>query len=179
MIKKYAFYFVIHLLLLINHLNADNSFGQGDSVSLAKLPAFEDYPIQEDYTGKVALVDLNSYAGASTYRTRLQEGSQAGPNFAGHYTVVTIGAGSNHQNQWIIEAKTGKILGNFLTHFGIAYRPDSNLLILNPPSDELKQLYKAHPDAPLWEGKTTYLTWENDEPKVLYEEDTTKLLSLP
>ena len=59
-----------------------------------KPPRSEDYPVlkSEMYKGKPAPVMLYSKR-ARLYRTVLREGAKEGPNFAGHYTIVTWGAG--------------------------------------------------------------------------------------
>lgn len=75
-----------------------------------KPPRPEDYPVvkSEIYKGNPAPVVLDS-KGARLYRTALREGAQKGPNFAGHYTVVTWGAGLGVFSVAVIDARTGKV----------------------------------------------------------------------
>src|SRR3990167_3664580 len=109
----------------------------------AALPDLAKYPVpQKDvFTGTPAPVDLSSYKGAKTYRTVLTQGAQKGPNFAGHYTVVSFGCGTQCQDNWIIDAKTGTIYDRFSSVIGQTYRLDSTLMIVNPPEEQLKQAY--------------------------------------
>src|SRR5947208_1678292 len=81
------------------------------------LPTFSDYPISKNeiFKGKPAPVKLSSYAGARTFRTKLREGAAQGPNFAGHYTIVSFGCGTQCQNNWLIDARSGRILANFVS----------------------------------------------------------------
>ncbi|MBY0501072.1 MAG: hypothetical protein K2P93_03615 [Alphaproteobacteria bacterium] len=116
-----------------------------------ELPEFSKYPIQESdkLTGEPSPVDISSYSGAQTYKTKLLEGAQGGPNFAGHYTVVAIGCGTQCEEDWVIDAKTGKIIDKFSSIIGVKYQLNSKLLIINPPDAQLKAAYEAHPEQPL------------------------------
>ena len=75
-----------------------------------KPPRSEDYPVPESelYKGKPAPVLLDSKR-ARLYRTVLREGAKAGPNFSGHYTIVTWGAGLGVFSMAVVDAKTGKV----------------------------------------------------------------------
>ena len=172
---KYAFLFV-SLLLSVNSAIAKDEVLNKVNYSPSNLPKFKDFPSLEVYKGKVAAVDLKSYPEAHKYRTRLQDGVKVGPNFAGHYVVVTIGCGANCQSQWIVDANNGKVLGRFFSSLGAAYRIDSTLLILNPPTGELKQKYKESPNARFLKEETSYLSWEKGPPKLIYKETLPNLL---
>ena len=52
-------------------------------------PRFDDYPVNERYTGKTAPLVLSREA--RTYRTRLREAAREKPNFAGHFIVTSWG----------------------------------------------------------------------------------------
>lgn len=138
-----------------------------------KLPDFADNPIPGAQVFNVSPepVDLSSYPGAKTYRTKLQDGASHGPNFAGHYTVVSIGCGTQCQENWIIDAQTGKILYKFHSVIGIRFQPDSALMIVNPPDKQFKQAYEAHPDQPLLgEIDTIYEVWKNNKFNVVLKD---------
>ena len=72
-----------------------------------RLPRFEDYPA-EVFQGTPAPAKIVGPL-ARSYRTRLREGAKEGPNFAGHYTVVYWGCGSDCRIFAVVDAKTGKV----------------------------------------------------------------------
>jgi hypothetical protein len=97
------------------------------------LPRFEDYPSVDAFSGKPAAVVLASARYGRTYRTRLRNGAQMGPNFAGAFTVVTWGCGSSCQVNVIIDARTGALSQQALrTENGLDFRRDSRLLVADP-----------------------------------------------
>ncbi len=126
-------------------------------------------------------VDLSSYAGAKTYKTKLGEGADKGPNFAGHYTVVSIGCGTQCQENWLIDAKTGKILNKFSSVVGTAYKLDSYLMVINPPDEQLKKAYEEHPEQPLLGTmETTYEVWKDDKFDIIHQDKWINVIkSLP
>lgn len=155
----------------------------GISASYAKttLPSFPDYLVaQEDKFNpkeKPAAVDLSSYKDARTYRTKLRNGAQKGPNFAGHYTIVQIGCGTQCQENWIVDAHTGKILDRFSSMIYTKYELDSTLLILNPPDATFEKGYKEYPDAPIWAPiETVYQSWNGSKFEVLYKDKWTNII---
>ncbi|MFL6336616.1 MAG: hypothetical protein ACJ754_25215 [Pyrinomonadaceae bacterium] len=85
-------------------LHSGVAFGQ------RRLPRSEDYPVSksERYKGKTAPVVLGNRR-ARLYRTVLREGAKNGPNFAGHYTIVTWGAGLATFSMAVVDARTGRV----------------------------------------------------------------------
>src|SRR5690606_2298271 len=111
-----------------------------------------------------APVDLDSFKGARTFKTKLTEGGKAGPNFAGHYTVVTFGCGTQCQDNWIIDSISGKIYDRFYSVIGQKYQLDSTLMIINPPDPQLKKAYEKFPDQPiLGTMDTTAQVWKDNK----------------
>ena len=98
---------------------------------------FEDYPQNVIFKGKPAKVDFSSSPSYKTFVTRLTSGAASGPNFAGSFTIVSWGCGSNCENITIISAKNGKILGSLVSCGDHAFKLNSNLLIVNPPGSYL------------------------------------------
>jgi hypothetical protein len=82
----------------------------GKAFSQKRLPRSEDYPVpkSERYRGKPAPVALSSRR-ARLYRTVLRDGAKKGPNFAGHYTIVTWGAGLATFSMAVVDAKSGRV----------------------------------------------------------------------
>jgi len=94
---------------------------------------FEAFPVKEKYSGKAAPLDLVSHEDARLYQKTLTRGLATGSNFAGKYTLVSIECGDLCQDNYIIETQTGKVTDKVQSSTGVSFRPDSRLLILNPP----------------------------------------------
>lgn len=146
------------------------------------LPKFEDYPASEAFHGKPAAPRLVRQKDR-LYRTSIRQGAAAGPNFAGHLTVVSWGCGSGCRGLAIIDASTGEIYeppfsvltwGLFEHYDGnqtpsgptfepLAHRLDSNLLVVRgcPEEKNCATLYYV------WDGKKLNLERKNlaAEPK--------------
>jgi hypothetical protein len=71
--------------------------------------AFEQFAVSERFVGKPAQPNLSSHPDARTYRTVLARESQAGPNFAGHFTLVRIGCGTGCSRVAVVEAGHGTV----------------------------------------------------------------------
>lgn len=76
-----------------------------------KVPRFEDFPVTKEFQGKPARVDLASHPYARLFRTSLKQGAAAGPNFAGHYALVTWGCGNECGELLVVDVRTGKVYG--------------------------------------------------------------------
>lgn len=71
-------------------------------------PRFEDYSVFM-WRGRVAPLNLGSHPLARKYRTLLrQQIKEAGINFAGRYTLTTVGCGTGCSISAIIDARTGR-----------------------------------------------------------------------
>jgi hypothetical protein len=69
------------------------------------------------------------------YRTRIRDGLKSGPNFAGHYSLIQIGCGTDCSFVYVSDNKTGKVFnfprgGEDNLDLQLAYRPNSRLLIV-------------------------------------------------
>lgn len=136
------------------------------------LPNFSQYQVEgtDVFKGKPAPVDFKGHEGAATYKTKLTEGENAGPNFAGHYTIVTYGCGTQCQDNWVIDAKTGKVIKRFNSVISPKYTLDSSLLIINPPDADLKKAYKEHPEQPLLGTlETTYEVLKDNKFEIIHK----------
>jgi hypothetical protein len=133
---------------------------------VTKLPKFADYPVTEKFTGPLQPIKIVSKK-AKQYRTMLRNGYKEGVNFAGHYVLVEWGCGSPCQEHAIVDAHTGTVYvipGE--TNWGVDYKPDSKLLILNPREEEQGRLVVP--------ADVVYLVWENNKLHEVYriaEED--------
>lgn len=135
------------------------------------VPEFSHYKVEatDTFKGAPAPVDFTSHKGAEKYKTKLMEGEKKGPNFAGHYTVVTYGCGTQCQDNWVIDVKTGQIIDRFESVIAPKYALDSSLLIINPPDADLKKAYKEHPEQPLLGTlETTYKVIKDGKIEVIH-----------
>ncbi len=76
-----------------------------DQPSLAR---FGDWPAPRDRPHAPAPPALSS-AEARRFRSVLREGAAAGPNFAGHFTVVVWGCGASCTSAAIVDTRTGRV----------------------------------------------------------------------
>jgi hypothetical protein len=106
----------------------------------SKNPKFEDYSVSENFSGQPAAAKIFG-RDARMYRTRITEGAKSGPNFAGHYTIVKWGCGSDCLGFAIVNAKTGAVYFSegfwavlrvaFQTEEHFEFKRDSQLLIIS------------------------------------------------
>ena len=97
------------------------------------LPRFEDYPVQEIFTGTPAPVNLDSHPDAKMFQTRLAQSFEDDTRFAGHYRIVSIGCGTACQSIWAVDLIDGTVYSLYTASSGVAYRADSRLIIMNDP----------------------------------------------
>ncbi len=104
------------------------------------LPRFEDYPAAKGFSVKpVAAVIAGEQA--RYYRTRIRRRAKDGPNFGGHYTVVTWGCGSGCLRFAVVDARTGRVYFNpkatnvstvpHQDEDSLQFRLDSRLLVVS------------------------------------------------
>ena len=92
-----------------------------------------DYAVGNMYRGRLAPVDEASHTDARTFKSALRDGLAKGVNFAGKYTVVTVGCGTACQQHFIVDRETGKITDKVQGSAGVKYSSNSRIFILNPP----------------------------------------------
>lgn len=113
-------------------------------------PAFTDYAVPV-YQGKLTAPDVRTHPRSRLFRTMIRQGAKAGPNFAGHYTLVFWGCGTNCLGLAIVDAISGQVfhpenlqaVDNLNVAFEdfdflpptdsfamVKYRPDSRLLLV-------------------------------------------------
>ncbi len=113
-------------------------FGNSGAQEKTVEPRFENYrvPVRR---GKVAPLNLGSHPLARKYRTLLrQQVKEAGVNFAGHYTLASVGCGTGCSISAIIDARTGRAVfpNELLGWTGIVGDYE-------PPEDEETWTYRA------------------------------------
>lgn len=72
-------------------------------------PKFEMYRSGAKYSGRLAAPDVKSHRRSRQFRSMIRRGAESGPNFAGHYTIVSWGCGSGCISYAIVDARTGKV----------------------------------------------------------------------
>jgi hypothetical protein len=103
---------------------------------------FDKYPVTSTFKGIPATPKLTTDA-EQRFRTVITEGAKKGPNFAGHYTVITWGCGAACASFAIVDATTGAVFeppfttvsfesdkGQFFQQSGLHYQPDSSLFVI-------------------------------------------------
>lgn len=143
-------------------------------------PTFENYLYRGPaYDGQTAEIDYTYNFGgikAQDFRTRLEAAIKKAPNFSGHYIVELIGCGSGCQLLAIIDKISGRV--NFfpseeetdvqsIINGIISYRPDSNLLIIEPDgftpyNDNIKACWERNEKECAWDKKR-YFIWDNNQ----------------
>lgn len=72
--------------------------------------SFGKYAVGKVYEGKKAIVDYKSSPTAKSYRTQIKEQYKTSKvDFAGHYTMITWGAGTGLTLGAIVDVETGKV----------------------------------------------------------------------
>ncbi len=100
---------------------------------------FAQYPAPAPYKGKPAPPKLTTRP-QREFRTVLRQGAQKGPNFAGHYTVVEWGCGSNCVVFAVADAANGKVYDRDMPPIndqypcGLSYRLESRLFVVKKSS---------------------------------------------
>ena len=134
------------------------------SAASTQAPDFEGFAVKDVFTGTPVSVDLSSHAMAREYRTVLRTGAAKGPNFAGHYTIVEWGCGSNCHLFAIVDAVTGKVFVPLSSYpLDLGYRLESRLLVVNP-GDDFKAMFGGCPDhAVAWKPVSHYYEWRSEQ----------------
>ena len=102
--------------------------------SATTLPQFEDYHVAKIFIGTPAKANLASHPDAKKIRTRLSKFSMDNTQYAGHYRIVEIGCGTQCVSIWAVDRIDGSIFFLFTASSGVAYRPDSHLIVKNDPA---------------------------------------------
>jgi hypothetical protein len=108
---------------------AQNVQQQPNSATTVAVPQFDQYKVNKIYKGKPAVPVLRTPEDRE-YRTRIREGAKVGPNFAGHYTVIDIGCGTECASFIIVDAANGRVFSGAQKEYTCApiFKVDSRLL---------------------------------------------------
>jgi hypothetical protein len=98
-------------------------------------PKFSEYPGAALYDGPISKPVLKRGMEAWHFRTVIREGSKGAPNFNGYLRVVEWGCGSPCHQFAIVNQRNGHVyMVPVVPDLGAAYKLESKLLILDPPS---------------------------------------------
>jgi len=104
--------------------------------SLIDSTSFDRYNVPKMYLGPISPPDLSTFADLpkDTQENILhQYNKEKQPNFASHYLIVSWSCGSPCQMNAIFDVQTGKVVSIINTSVGLIYKPDSYLILKNPP----------------------------------------------
>ncbi len=91
------------------------------------------YDVQHMYSGRMAPLDEKSHPDARLHRMALKKALEEGVNFAGRYTVVSIGCGPACQTHYVVDRRSGKILDKLQGHTSASFSANSRLFVLDAP----------------------------------------------
>lgn len=112
--------------------------GTGQTQSQHPYP-FGSYPAGRLYKGEPVLPKLTTPT-QREFRTVLRNGARKGPNFAGHYTLVEWGCGSNCVVFAVVDVATGKVHDRNMPFVndgypcGLLYNLESTLFVVEKSS---------------------------------------------
>lgn len=99
-----------------------------------KEAVFSDYPATV-YRGRTKMPDFNGIdRDYASFRTRIRDGLNAGPNFAGHYALIQFGCGTGCSATMLADAITGHVYnfplsGEEYSQLDLKFAPTSNLIV--------------------------------------------------
>ncbi len=135
-------------------------------------PRFEDYPATQKPRGMPATAIIANRR-ARQYRTVIRRDAEAGPNFAGNFTIAQWGCGSTCVAFAIVDGHTGRVYFHpqvlqamqvpYQAENVLQFRLDSRLLII---SGEILPLDPNRPTGPESVGKF-YYEWKNNQLKLI------------
>lgn len=91
-------------------------------------------------------------------KTRIVEGLKAGPNFAGHYTIIRAGCGTGCTSNLMVDRTTGRVIdvpygGEIQQQLNLRYRVTANNIVASWFDGDLCVAQEAR-----WNGSTFTLS---------------------
>jgi len=139
-------------------------------------PRFRDYPVEEIFRGVPARVKFRIRWDDRSYGSDLREGAANGPNFAGHFTIVTWGCGSDCYDIAVVDSRTGRVwFAPFTGSIGLSFRRDSRLLIVDSQAEREKTFPNGLPKG-FGRAPEIFFVWRGNKFVQIYPRDGTKPL---
>jgi len=130
-------------------------------------PTFDQYTSGKTFNGLLKSIDFSSHKNASTFKTRLNNLIGQKPNFSSTYIITLWGCGSSCQQFALVNAKNGDVfIPNITASYGICFKLKSNLLIVNPLTQDL--IDGLDDKTPVW-LKTKYFKWDGEVLNSIHE----------
>jgi len=96
----------------------------------AERPEFLRFPAAKTTTASLQKIDWESHPQAKSYRSRLQELIGAKADFAGHYKILEVGAGTMASRIFLVDVENGKVyLAPLVACLGVKYVLNRRLLL--------------------------------------------------
>ena len=132
-----------------------------DAIAAASM-RFEDYKTRNTFN-RAAKPPILDTSGKRQFRTILRDAAKQKPNFDGKYVIASWGCGTNCQQFAIIDVETGTVTPGLTTEWGLAFRADSSLLVINDPDVYLAEYQRWNVGmVPMW-VYTRYYRWNGKE----------------
>lgn len=119
-----------------------------------KEKSFEDFTVNEIYSGKPSKPNFGSYPALSMYKTVITRGTARGANFAGKYAFVTWGCGTGCQQSAIIDVENGRIFPGKEATAGYSFKNNSKFLVVNPRDTTSNAAGVPKPEYYVWDNET-------------------------
>ena len=128
---------------------------------LRRDPRFRDYPALPVSHARSAVDQAGSYLDAlpADSRAAMDEALRNGTNFAGHYTLVELPCGTSCATILIVDRYSGQTYNPDHDERGAEFRPDSSLLILDPPMSPKVNAYRENVSDTL---PVRYFVWKKE-----------------
>ena len=166
----------IKILSILGLMISNELIGQS-GYSLNNLPNPGDFPAHRPPSFSAKGIQDLLFPMNKDLITTLQSQYNKGANFAGHYTVVSIGCGEDCETLWIFNPKTGDIISHVISHYGSQYSLLSKLLVVNTPSAEAKGYYNISRFSPYWQNlQTEYYVIDGNSLRQIFKVPMAELL---
>jgi len=151
--------------------------------TLATTETFEKYPVNNILQTTPTSLNTSSNKFANEFRTKiLEELASKGVNFAGNYSLISVGMTGWGQNYFIIDRKNGHAY--LFPYFAesLEFKKDSNLIVMNPKSAILDLTKKDEYNTGgcyflnqqfSTELRSFYFLWENNQLILIGPKDIT------
>lgn len=121
--------------------------------TFSKTYTFDKYPVPVPRYSGLRGLDPNSSSFAAEFKTKIDQElakpENKAPNFAGYYSIVSVGMTGWGENYWIIDRRTGEAY-EFPYHAqSLEFKQDSSLLIMNS-KESIQEILDESPDSPCY-----------------------------